>query len=1388
MLGPLLIDGDGVALGRRDRVVLAALSLRPGDAVSADRLADALWPDGVPASWNKVVQGCVVRLRRALGASAIETLPQGYCLRLPADDIDAHRFERLFRRGQELATLGEPERAAHVLGEALALWRGRALVELEGWEQGETAAARLEELRLEAEEAHTDAALRAGQYRAVLAEAQARVAEAPFREVRWALLAQAQYQAGRQGDALRTLRRARDVLATELGLDPSTELVALEHAILRQDPLLAPLSRPEPSVTCPYLGLVAYDIVDADGFFGRDEDVAACLRRLAVSGVLTVMGPSGCGKSSFVRAGIGAALRRDGGRVVVITPGAHPMDALTSLPASGPPATLIVDQAEEVVTVCRDPNEQARFIAALVDHARRGSLVIALRADRLGDVSVHTQFARLVERGVHLLGPMGETDLRAAIEGPARQAGLLLEAGLVDLLIREVEGEPGGLPLLSHALRQTWERREERTLTVAGYREAGGIRRAIAQSAEAIYVATPADEQPMLRDLFLRLVIPSEKSEPARVRVPRRLVSSTPAQERLIEELVEARLLTSDEGAVELAHEAVARAWPRFRGWLDDDVEGHRILQHLTVAADSWNAMGRVGSELYRGARLAQALDWRDRAQPELTRTERDYLEASRDSEATQLREAQAQVRHERRTVRRLRALVAGVSALAVFAAAATWVAAEQRDRADEEANIAQARRVGAQALVERRYDRALLLARESVRLWDSPETRGNLVTTIERSPQAIGIIRIGTGLRGLDVAPNRRLIAVADQADDVSFYDAATRSRVGRLADDDTSYATPVFSPDGKQVAVSRFERRCRIGSCKAFGVDVFTVDDLERPDRTYEGLGSPSADLAYSADGRFLAAIAPLPFSGAVDNIAVWQVDQPRRPMIRLSLSEIGENVSLTPSSGPPGSVLLSPDGSQLYASGAGPTVAFDVATGKEVARYDGVGALALSPDGRTLAVAETSTRVGLLDTATGKRRAELIGHDGAITNAAFSPDNRTVATVSNDETAMVWNAATGERLRVLEGHAGSVLGVGFGADGSELYTSGSDGLIMRWDLDRTRGLARDLVTSTSPGLVEGVPLISPNADRVLLLGERASILDASSGARTELAVDASEIAWAAWHPDARRVATVDFSGEVRLWDAATGRLLAARGGRRNNMGAIAYTASGDGIVVADADGSITELDARTLEPTGRTLDVGIASEGVRATIGDIVAVTASPIDPDGGTDVVFADLDTGRVLHRTHIASWRPRANFSPDGRLYAFGGFEGRLGVIDVATGTAVSPNELAHAGPISWVTFSPDSTTLATIGFDGQLTLSDVKAVTPSARVQPGRTNIRSTVAYANDGRTAVVAYEDGSVVSFTTDPDVWLAHACAVAGRNLDRGEWTAAFGARPYRQTCPTA
>ena len=527
VLGPLRVDGDASTLGPRDRVVLEALTLRPGEVVSAERLADALWGDVPPPSWNKVVQGCVVRLRKVLGVEAVETSPQGYRLTTSPDEVDAHRFERLVLRSSELLTLGEYDRAAYVSAEALALWRGPALRELESWDAGRIEAGRLDELRLDAEEVRLDAALRIGHHREVLAEAQARAAEAPFRERRWALLALAQYQAGRQGDALRTLHQARTLLVAQLGIEPGPDLVALEQAILRQDPsLVAAAALPEPGTVCPYLGLVPYDIADADGFFGREREIRTCLGRLTAVGVIMVVGPSGSGKSSLVRAGVAATLQRDGRRVVVITPGAKPMDALTALPHSGPAPVLVVDQCEEAITLCDDPDAQAMFFAALTAHAQRGPLVVALRADRLGELSVHPDFVQVVEPGLHLLSAMGEGDLRAAIEGPARQVGLLLEPGLVDLLVREVEGQPGALPLLSHALHQTWQRRESRTLTVEGYRATGGIKGAVAQSAEEIYHRVPAEQRPLLRDLLLRLVTPTPEGEAVRSRVPRRTVAS----------------------------------------------------------------------------------------------------------------------------------------------------------------------------------------------------------------------------------------------------------------------------------------------------------------------------------------------------------------------------------------------------------------------------------------------------------------------------------------------------------------------------------------------------------------------------------------------------------------------------------------------------------------------------------------------------------------------------------------------------------------------------------------------------------------------------------------------------------------------------------------------
>ena len=237
VLGPLTVDGPG-RLGPHDRVVLQALATRLGQPVSADELVDAVWGDRPPASATKNLQSSIVRLRKVLGAAAIETSHHGYVLAVPPDQVDAHDFEARVTRARGFLTVGESDRVAFLMEQALARWRGPAYVDLPDWAPARREAGRLDELRLEAQEMHVDAMLRSGPAREVLALAHALVRAAPLRERRWELLVLAQYQTGAQGEALRSLRQLRAVLARELGIDPSPEMLALEQSILNQDPRL----------------------------------------------------------------------------------------------------------------------------------------------------------------------------------------------------------------------------------------------------------------------------------------------------------------------------------------------------------------------------------------------------------------------------------------------------------------------------------------------------------------------------------------------------------------------------------------------------------------------------------------------------------------------------------------------------------------------------------------------------------------------------------------------------------------------------------------------------------------------------------------------------------------------------------------------------------------------------------------------------------------------------------------------------------------------------------------------------------------------------------------------------------------------------------------------
>ncbi|HEV3464199.1 MAG TPA: BTAD domain-containing putative transcriptional regulator, partial [Actinomycetota bacterium] len=280
--------------GAKERALLADLLVNAGRVVPADRLVEDLWGDQPPGNPANTLQGRVSALRRALGrggSGMVATRPPGYALDADPGQVDAGRFERLVAEAMA-APAGEGPRAARLLEEALGLWRGPALAEFadQPWAQAE--AARLEELRLAATEALVELRLAAGGHAALVGELEGLVAAHPTRERLRGQLLLALYRSGRQADALAAYTQAREVLAEELGIDPSPELQRLHHQILVQDPALeaAAPARDQPRHNLPER---------LTSLVGREGELRDVAKLVGEHRLVTVTGPGGAGKTSL---------------------------------------------------------------------------------------------------------------------------------------------------------------------------------------------------------------------------------------------------------------------------------------------------------------------------------------------------------------------------------------------------------------------------------------------------------------------------------------------------------------------------------------------------------------------------------------------------------------------------------------------------------------------------------------------------------------------------------------------------------------------------------------------------------------------------------------------------------------------------------------------------------------------------------------------------------------------------------------------------------------------------------------------------------------------------------------------------------------------------------
>ncbi|RKT54009.1 XRE family transcriptional regulator [Saccharothrix australiensis] len=770
----------------------------------------------------------------------------------------------------------------------------------------------------------------------------------------------------------------------------------------------------------PYAGLAPYGTADAEWFFGRDRILEDLEARIASRRFVAVFGASGAGKSSLLRAGL---VPRLPGPTVLTTPGE--VDVRPDKLDLGQDL-IVVDQFEEVFTLCPDAGQRAEFVDALLTAPCR--VVLGVRADFYGHCAQYPELVEALADGQLLLGPMGPEELRQVIMQPAVKASCTVETALVSRLIADATGQAGVLPLMSHALLETWRRRRGTTLTVAGYEAAGGIHHAIAQTAERTFTSLEKHQRVLARQVFLRLTALGDGTEDTKRRLPRAELDADVDVDVVLDRLAHARLLTLDRDTVEIAHEALIRSWPRLRNWLATDRDGLRTLRQLTEAAATWDSLGRDPDALYRGSRLDTALEWAQRDGVRTSTRERDFL-----AESLAARDLERRQAH--RHTRRLRQLVALLLVLLVLASGAVVLTFRAQHQAATERNISVARYVANEAQSLRDADQRglanqMLIA--AFHLSSTDDLRDRVLSAhaagapdlVSRSVPAPGPV---LGPDGAQV-PVARTTVIAD--------DRVFQRLGGRLTPRDSvtsfvvtqarAYATTAESPDAR----------------------IWDVTDAREPVPVHAFTG-PVTRIAFApTGGRLLVTV-----EGATE-VKVWDASTPSEPALLSVLPNHPRFVNDFAFNAD-GSVLATVDNHNAVRlwSLADPRAPRQIGF-----LHDGedVSTLALHPGGHTVALADANGRIRLVDLTNPwapKRLATADGHADKVLALGFRSDGQALASAGKDDTVRLWDLS--DRRRPVQrgrisGPTDGVYGAGFTEASDTVVTSNADGTTRLWAFD--------------------------------------------------------------------------------------------------------------------------------------------------------------------------------------------------------------------------------------------------------------------------------------------------------------------------------------------------
>lgn len=1172
----------------------------------------------------------------------------------------------------------------------------------------------------------------------------------------------------------------------------------------------------EPS---PYRGLARFEPGDHALFFGRDRLVDDLVSLATGHRVVTVFGASGSGKSSLLRAGLIPRLRDPGagglprpGAIRILTPGEHPLgthgSALVPADAAGD-TWLVVDQFEELFTLCHDEAERTRFIDALLgagDPAGRLRVVLGVRADFYARCLEHAGLAAAVRDASLPVGRMTPAELRQAITKPAAACGLVVERALTEALVEEVATRTSGLPMLSHALLETWRGRRGRSLTLEAYERAGGMHGAVAQSAEAAYEAMDPQQAATARQVMLRLITPGDGAPDTRrptTRAELEAIGTGRRTHTVLEILARARLITLGEDTVDLAHETLITAWPRLHGWIEADREKLRLHRWLTEAAGAWESVGRDPGVRIPPVRLTQLQDVTTTTAAdglgELTPLEADFLAAGT---AT-----------HRRTVRRRRAARATISLLTVLAFLAGTVAWQQNRSGRDRRLLTAALHAAAVADSLRATDPDTA-ARLGLTAWNmarTPETKAALYAA--HTNRAEPDIQVATGdvqRQSAWLGPDGTTLTLHKDLE-VERWDLRTRRRV-------SVHAVP--------------------GAPKP--VPPLGVRDLERV--------VPSGRLQSSPDGLWAVSTVQ---GGAID-------ERPFKPAeIRLWNLAAGTQDTIVREGKSEVASTSWGDGSRLLAAAVrGRAEVWDVRSKKLVFAADSDedgNSVALSPDGRRLALCATGGVVQIWDVAQRKKLTApdpyLLRIPGGACPAGmlhFSPDGRQLALKLAAGVQLIDLEADADRSRELIA-ARDVTDISFSADGVFLAGLRKDAVLL-WRTDehgRIPLVFSQLLLNEMPS---NIRFDAAEGKLRYLRAGTLSVATISLGraSRTPWARFASDPVYAS--PDGAHTITMRREGKDHTFEQRPLTGSSPGPGVRlpplslpeeppEGIGDLAQgTFSSDGTLFAYGWGDAQHSAVRLWDVRGqRSLpDLPVPYDGINARAVGALA----PVRRNGATAVyavlsgdmsVLVDLASGQeILHFPNGPSTmavRPDGKvlvlaggtvvrlpegrveraatqrelglalaFSGDGRLFALadgvgrvtlwdGDLTQRLGVLSDGL-----PSAAGEPVPITALAFSPDGSTLATGDELGRIRLWDVESrkALGAALLGPGD-EIRN-LAFGHDGRTLRSQGRNTLPLEHSIAPEDVVAALCSRLGGGLDRGQWQDRIREVPYRETCPTS